>query len=116
MPRDYLLYLEDMLEALDRVQRYVGDRSFEDFAHDELRIDGVVRNLELLGEAAKHIPQDLRDRHPSVPWRNIAGLRDVLAHQYFSLNLPILWDLMQHDLPLLPSAIKAIREAETFPE
>lgn len=105
-----------MLEALDRVRRYVGDQSFDDFAHNELRIDAVVRNLELLGEAAKHIPQDLRDRHPSIPWRKIAGLRDILVHQYFSLNLPIVWDIIQHELPPLPSAIKAIVEAETFPE
>ena len=111
MPRDYRLYLDDMLEAIDRVHRYVGDRTFEDLAQDELRIDGVVRNLELLGEAAKHLPHDLRDRHPAVPWRALTGLRDILAHQYFSLNLPILWDLIHNELPQVSSALKAIAEA-----
>ncbi|HEX8983193.1 MAG TPA: DUF86 domain-containing protein [Ktedonobacterales bacterium] len=87
MPRDYLLYLEDILTALDRIDRYTQGLSLEAFRADEMRIDAVVRNLETLGEAVKHLPTSVRDLSPDTPWAQIAGLRDVLAHAYFSVNL-----------------------------
>ncbi len=87
MPRDYLLYLEDILTALDRIDRYTQGLSLEAFRADEMRVDAVVRNLETLGEAVKHLPASVRDLSPDTPWTQIAGLRDVLAHAYFSVNL-----------------------------
>ncbi len=116
MPRDYRLYLDDMREAVERIARYVGTRTYPEFVQDELRVDGVVRNLELLGEAVKHIPQAVRDRHPSVPWTKIAGLREVLIHQYFSVNLPIVWDIVQHYIPDLRNSIAVmLSEADGEP-
>lgn len=109
MPR---VHLEDMREALERVTRYVGERSYDAFIQDELSVDAVVRNLEMIGEAAKHVPQSLRKRHPSVLWAQISGLRDILVHQYFSLNLPIIWDVVSNEVPLLYNSVLAILEEE----
>ncbi len=112
MPRDYLLYLEDIQQALDKIQRYTQGFTQETLADDELRVDGIVRNFEIIGEAVKNLPADLRARHPSVPWNQIAGLRDLLIHQYFSVNMTILWDIIEHEVPLLQSAIRAMLETE----
>ena len=106
MSRDYLLYLEDMREALDRIARYTHDLTPDEFAADEIRVDAVVRNLELLGEAVKHLPEDLRAQAPQVPWRQIAGLRDVLAHAYFSVNLTIVWDIVTNEIEPLRQVVQ----------
>lgn len=105
MPRDYLLYLEDMQMALDRIGRYTQGQSLETFGADEMRIDAVVRNLETLGEAVKHLPADIRALAPDTPWAQIAGLRDVLAHTYFSVNLTLIWDIVAHEAPALRAVV-----------
>ena len=110
MPRDYRLYLEDMHEALLRVTRYTAGVSYDAFVKDELRIDAVVRNLEMVGEAAKHVPQALRKQHPSVAWKQISGLRDILIHQYFAVSLPIVWDIVQNEVPNLVNSLRSMLE------
>lgn len=112
MPRDYLLYLDDIDEAAARVERYVAGLDYPAFIADEMRVDAVVRNLEMIGEAVKHVPEETRDRYPDVPWRQIAGLRDILTHQYFAVNLPIIWDVVQHEVAPLRATVEAIRQAE----
>lgn len=110
--RSYRLYLEDILVSAAKVQRYTNGLSFEDFLVDELVFDAVVRNLEIIGEAAKNVPQEVRDRYPDVQWRRIAGLRDVLAHAYFSLEAIALWDIVQDGIPLLVKQVEQILNAE----
>lgn len=73
----------------------------ESFAQDTMRIDAVVRNLEIIGEAAKMIPESIRVEYPNIEWRKIAGLRDILAHHYFEVDLDIVWDVVQNKLPEL---------------
>jgi uncharacterized protein with HEPN domain len=101
VPRDAGLYLEDMLEAASRVASYVEGRDLPAFAADARTVDAVLRNLEILGEAAKRVPDDLRDRAPDIPWRKIAGMRDVLAHTHFEVDLDIVWDAAIHKVPAL---------------
>jgi uncharacterized protein with HEPN domain len=101
MPRDYKVYLEDMREACEKARRYVEGLPFEIFASDEKTIDAVVRNLEILGEAAKQIPDNFRALHPQVDWHRIGGLRDILIHQYFGVDMVIIWDVVQNKIPTL---------------
>jgi len=108
--RDYRLYLEDILKSGAKVLRYTEGMSFENFLADERTFDAVIRNLEIIGEAAKNVPTKVRDRYPEVEWRRIAGLRDVLAHTYFRLNEAILWDVVQNRIPVLLEQIKRILE------
>ncbi len=99
MSRSWELFLRDMLEAARRVIRFTGDRYLEAFVADEMAYDATLRNLEVLGEAAKSIPEEVRQRYPDVDWRGIAGLRDVLAHAYFALDDATLWKIIRVDIP-----------------
>ena len=99
--RDYKLYLDDMLEAATRIEKYTKGFSLEKLKKDNLTIDGVVRNLEIIGEAVKNIPSNIKDKCPAIEWKKIAGLRDILAHEYYGIDLEILWDIIENKLPAL---------------
>lgn len=101
-----------MLEACEKVMRYTEGLDFHAFIRNELVYDAELRNLEVLGEAAKKVPDSVRARHPSVEWRAIAGLRDVLAHAYFALDDATLWDIVAHKVPALAEALRQILEEE----
>lgn len=98
-----------------RVLRYTEGLSAEQFATNELVNDAVLRNLELLGEAAKQIPDAVRHRHPEVPWRRIAGLRDVPAHAYFGLEDDTIWQIVSSSVPALSVQLSAVALAEDLP-
>ena len=108
MSRDYKIYLEDILTAIDKIQSYTQNISFEKFSEDEKTLDAVVRNLEILGEAIKNVPEEIRKKHPDIEWKKISGLRDILIHEYFGVDKDIIWDVLQHKLPLLQKQIKMI--------
>jgi uncharacterized protein with HEPN domain len=101
MPRDFEVYLEDLLKAIAKIRTYVAGVTRQSFAQDSMRIDAVVRNLEIIGEAAKMIPESIRIQYPNIEWKKIAGLRDILAHHYFEVDLDIVWDVVQNKLPEL---------------
>ncbi len=99
MLRDWRLFLRDMRDGALKIRRYTEGRSLDAFLGDEMAYDAVLRNLEIIGEAAKKIPQEVRDCYPEVDWRGMAGLRDLLAHAYFALDDRTLWDIIQTELP-----------------
>lgn len=101
MSRDYRLYLDDIRDACAKVIRYAQGRNQSQFLSDDKTFDAVVRNLEIIGEAAKHVPHDVQEGYPGVKWRKIAGLRDVVAHDYFGLDEDVLWDVIQNQVPAL---------------
>ncbi|MBK7642985.1 MAG: DUF86 domain-containing protein [Planctomycetes bacterium] len=105
MPRDSRQYLEDILEAGQRVEMYLRGMTEDAFRLDARTIDAVVRNLEIVGEAIKRVPEPVRARHPEVEWRRIAAMRDVLAHAYFTVDLAIVWEAAVRKLPELRTQI-----------
>jgi uncharacterized protein with HEPN domain len=112
--RDYRLYLDDMRAAAEKVLRFTQGVDLARFVDDERTFDAVVRNLEIIGEAAKHILAEVQARYPGVGWRNIAGLRDIVAHEYFGIDEDILWDIIMHQVPALLTQVRQILEREGF--
>jgi len=108
--RDPLLYVEDIVEAIERIQGYTEGMSFEDFIADQKTVDAVIRNLEIIGEAAKHIPDEFKALHPDIPWREIAGMRDRLIHAYFGVDLSLVWHTIRSELWELEKAMKELME------
>jgi uncharacterized protein with HEPN domain len=105
MSRSQLLYLNDIAEAVASIRTYIGQMSYEEFSKDKMRIDAVVRNFEIIGEAAKNINEDLKKQFPTTDWKAVAGFRDTLIHGYFGIDLEILWDIIVHKIPQLEDEI-----------
>lgn len=111
MPRDPRVYVEDILEASRRIRAYTRGMSLEDFSKSLLTIDAVIRNLEVIGEAAARIPDDAKDEAADIEWRKIVALRNVLAHEYFGVNTKIVWDVVANKLEPLERACRRILAA-----
>ena len=113
MPRrDADLLLEDIATALARVDRYVAGLDRTRFLEDEKTIDAVVRNLEIIGEAVRWLPAEFKEQHTTVLWPQIAGLRNRIVHDYFGLDLEIIWEVLQRSLPEFRREIARLRGAE----
>lgn len=106
--RDYKLYLKDILKAADKVDKYAKGLTLGKLGSNGLVTDAIVRNLEIIGEAVKNIPSSIKTKYPKVEWKKIAGLRDILAHEYFGIDFQILWDIIKHKLPEFKKDISII--------
>lgn len=111
MSRSWALFLHDLEEAARKVVARTQGVSFERFVGDDILYDAVVRNLEVIGEAAKGIPVDVRARCPEVDWRRIAGLRDILSHAYFAIDNETLWDVITKKVPQLLVQVEELSAA-----
>jgi uncharacterized protein with HEPN domain len=117
MSRKWMFYFEDILESVRKVQRYTHGLTFEQFQSQDLVFDAVVRNLEIIGEAAKHLPVEARALMPDVDWAKASGFRDVIAHGYFGLDMHVIWDVVQTKIPLIgQSAELILNEIKDRPE
>ena len=105
MSRDIRLYLEDIVTSCEKILRFIADMSRDAFLRDEKTYDAVVRNLEIIGEAAKNIPAEVRQKTPNIEWRKISGMRDILSHGYFGIDEDILWDVVRNKVPGLAKEV-----------
>jgi len=113
MKRDIRLYLDDILDAIVKIEKFTDGMSFEQFQDDEKTCDAVIRKLEIIGEATKNIPQEIRGRPADIPWKEMAGMRDKLAHEYFGVRLDVVWSTIKTRLPQLKPMIQdVIRELD----
>ena len=110
--RGLQLYLEDILGAIANIENYCANISFENFINDKKTIDAAVRNLEIIGEAANHIPQEVRDTYSQVPWEKMVSMRNKVMHEYFGVDVEILWETITEDLPILKQQIQIIPKTE----
>ena len=106
--RDAKLYVEDIRDAINKIEDYVKDLDFNTFAKDEKTIDAVVRNISIIGEAVKNLPEELKLEYPQIPWKEIAGTRNKTIHEYFGIDEEILWKTIEEDLPLFKKQIAEI--------
>lgn len=112
-PRNWKFRLEDISEALDLIEEYIQGLEYSSWAKDRKTIDAVIRNLEIIGEAANHVPDSIQEKYPEMPWFQMKGMRNVLAHEYFGVDIDVLWRTVNEDLPRLKIQVhKLISEVQ----
>ncbi|MCF8096047.1 MAG: DUF86 domain-containing protein [Desulfobacteraceae bacterium] len=109
--RKWDLRIGDILVSIERIMDYTQEMDFEQFKADVKTVDAVVRNFEIIGEAASHIPEEILKEHPEIPWQDMRDMRNILAHEYFGINENIVWNTIQDDLsPLIPLLKKLLEQ------
>ena len=97
--RDFLIYLEDIIDAIEKIEKYTQNIDFDKFSKNDMVIDAVIRNFEVIGEATKKIPAEIKEKYPEVEWKEAMGFRNVLIHDYFGIDIEAVWDTLQKNLP-----------------
>lgn len=111
--RDWKLRIEDIIEAIQRIQSYTAGYELSSFTADLKTVDAVVRNMKVIREAARHIPPEIETKYAFVPWAEMRGMRNILLHEYFGVNVEILWQTVVNDLPPVISTLQRIQSEES---
>ena len=111
--REFLDYVADIQEASQNISEFIAGMTWAEFAQDQKTIYAVVRAFEIIGEAAKKVPPSVRKRHAKVPWKQMAGMRDKLIHEYFGVNFQVLWKTAQEDIPPMQPLIAKVLQEES---
>ena len=110
MKRDISIYVKDILENMERAEKFVGGMSYENFVEDTRTNFAVVRCIEIMGEAAKHVPESTRQKYLEIPWKDIAGMRDKVIHFYFGVNFERVWMVVKEDVPKIKPLVREVLE------
>jgi uncharacterized protein with HEPN domain len=108
--RDFTLFVEDIISAVEKIERYTKKQSFKDFSENEMAVDAAIRNFEVIGEAAAKIPKEVKDTYPFVEWKEMTGFRNILIHDYFGVDVESLWDTIRKNIPQLKKNIKKLKK------
>lgn len=114
MHRDPRLYLDDILEAITQIREYTSTLDYDSFSQDRKTQDAVARNLEIIGEAAGRLPESIKMNATGIEWRKIVGMRNIIAHEYFGISLPVVWDVVKNKLGLLETSSRKLQKNGTF--
>ena len=106
--RDWRLFIEDILECIGKIEKYIENMEFDNYEKDNKTIDAVVRNLEIIGEASRNIPENIKMRYRDVYWKGIVGLRNRIIHEYFGVDLKIIWHIIKEEIPVLKGQMEGI--------
>ncbi|NER93391.1 MAG: DUF86 domain-containing protein [Symploca sp. SIO1B1] len=106
--RNTITFLQDIIEAIEDIEGFTEEVSFEEFVNNKEKIYAVQKAIELMGEAVKNIPDSVRNQYTHIPWRNIAGMRDKLSHQYWKVDLEVIWKVVEDNLPSLKVMITQV--------
>ena len=109
MKREIVDYIQDIISAMDKGLNFIKGMKCDDFIHDDKTIYAVIRTIEIIGEAVKNIPEDVKKEYPLIPWRNIAGMRDKLIHGYFGVNIERVWKTIKEEIPPLKPLFEEMR-------
>ena len=107
-PRRWDFRIRDILNAIEKIQGYTEGFDYSRFQADPKTVDAVIRNLEIIGEAAKHIPEDFKEKHLDIPWREMSDMRNLLSHEYFGVNEKLVWNTITTDIPAVISPLEAL--------
>ncbi|HYN44671.1 MAG TPA: DUF86 domain-containing protein [Candidatus Limnocylindrales bacterium] len=108
MKRDYDLFIRDILDAIDMIEEFIGNMDYGEFMKDDKTSTAVVKKIEIIGEAIKNIPNDVRVKHKEIPWKDIVGMRNKITHSYFKIDYEIVWNVVKVKLPALKIQIEQV--------
>ena len=108
--RQWRLFIEDILECIGKIEKYTENMSFDEFGKDSKTVDAVVRNLEVIGEASKNVPDEVKKQYQKIYWEGMIGLRNRIVHEYFGVDLKIVWHIIKEELPALKEKMKLVLE------
>ena len=114
MKRNIWLFIDDILEGIKNIEEFTKNLNKEKFSKDNLRQSAVITQLEIIGEAAKNVPISFREKYPNIPWKDMAGLRDILSHAYFGVDISRVWNVIKKDLPNIKIKIEKIKLNESL--
>lgn len=97
--REFILYLEDMLQSMERIEEYLGNIDFGKFKQTYIVVDAIIRNFEIIGEASKNVPIEVQEKYPEIPWKKMYGLRNLISHEYFGIDYEMIWEISKNNLP-----------------
>lgn len=110
MKRDYSLFIKDIMEAIKKIEEFVGNMNFDEFVRDDKTASAVIRKLEIIGEVSKNIPESIRKKYDALPWKDMARMRDKISHVYFGVDYEIVWKVIKERLPEIKPIIHQILE------